>query len=124
MDDAQKMTDSRMRIIKQRLSAEYKQASKELTKQVNEYYAKFKAADLKKRELVKQGKLSQADYIKWRENKMLYGETLKQKVDVMSQHLLNVDKQAAGIINREMFGVYANNYNFAKYQVEKGLHPV
>ena len=122
MDDAQNMTDSRMRIIRQRLAAEYKQAGRELKKQVNEYYADFKAADLKKRELVKQGKLSQADYIKWRENKMLYGETLKQKVDVMSQHLLNVDKQAAGIINREMFGVYANNYNFAKYQVEKGLH--
>ena len=122
MDDAQKMTDSRMRIIRQRLAAEYKQAGRELKKQANEYYAGFKAADLKKRELVKQGKLSQADYIKWRENKMLYGETLKQKVDVMSQHLLNVDKQAAGIINREMFGVYANNYNFAKYQVEKGLH--
>lgn len=122
MDAGQKMTDSRMRIIKQRLAAEYKQAGRELKKQVNEYYADFKAADLKKRELVKQGKLSQADYIKWRENKMLYGKTLKQKVDVMSQHLLNVDKQAAGIINREMFGVYANNYNFAKYQVEKGLH--
>jgi len=122
MDDAQNMTDGRMRIIRQRLAKEYKQAERELKKQVNEYYADFKAADLKKRELVKQKKLSQAEYIKWRENKMLYGETLKQKVDVMSQHLLNVDKQAAGIINREMFGVYANNYNFAKYQVEKGLH--
>lgn len=122
MDDGQKATNSRERIIRQRLAAEYKQAGKELTKQLNDYYARFKAADLQKRNLVKQGKLSQSEYISWRENKMLYGETLKQKVDVMSQHLLNVDKQAAGIINREMFGVYATNYNFAKFDVEKGLH--
>lgn len=121
MDDAQKMTDNRFRIIQKRLSTEYRQAAKELLKQTNEYYAKFKKEDLKRSKLVKQGKMSKAEYIKWRESKMLYGEALKQKVDVMSQHMLNVDKQAAGIINREMFGVYANNYNFAKYEVEQGL---
>lgn len=121
MDDAQKATDKRIETIRKRLSAEYKQAEKELTKQVNEYYAQFKSADLKKRELVKQKKLSQAEYIKWRENKMLYGKTMEQKVESMAQHLLNVDKQASAIVNKEMFGVYADNYNFAKFDVEKGL---
>lgn len=121
MDDAQKATDKRIETIRKRLSAEYKQAEKELTKQVNEYYSQFKSADLKKRELVKQKKLSQADYIKWRENKMLYGKTMEQKVESMAQHLLHVDKQASAIVNKEMFGVYADNYNFAKFDVEKGL---
>lgn len=113
--------DSRERIIRQRLSAEYKQAEKELRKELDDYYKRFQKQDKEKAKLVSQGKLDRSEYIKWRKNKMLYKETLNQKVDVMSQHLLNVNKQARDIIRKEMFGVYADQYNFGKYEVEKGL---
>lgn len=116
------MMDSRERILRQRLSAEYKQAEKELLKEFKEYTKAFENEDKEKRRLVRQGKLSPSEHIEWRKNKMLYKDTLKQKVDVMSQHLLNVNKQARGIIRRETFGVYADQYNFGVYQVEKGLH--
>lgn len=113
--------DSRERIIRQRLSAEYKKAEKELQKELDEYFKRFQKQDKEKAKLVLQGRLDQSEYIKWRKNKMLYKETLSQKVDVMSQHLLNVNKQARGIIRKESFGVYADQYNFGKYEVEKGL---
>ena len=113
--------DSRERIVRQRLSAEYKKAEKELQKELNEYFKRFQKQDKEKAKLVSQGRLDQSEYIKWRKNKMLYKETLSQKVDVMSQHLLNVNKQARDIIRKEMFGVYADQYNFGKYEVEKGL---
>lgn len=115
------MMDSRERIIRQRLSAEYKQAEKELRKELDDYYKRFQKQDKEKAKLVSQGKLDRSEYIKWRKNKMLYKETLSQKVDVMSQHLLNANKQARGIIRKESFGVYADQYNFGKYEVEKGL---
>lgn len=113
--------DSRERILRQRLSAEYKKAENELQKELNEYYKRFQKQDKEKAKLVSQGRLDQSEYIKWRKNKMLYRDTLIQKVDVMSQHLLNVNKQARDIIRKEMFGVYADQYNFGKYEVEKGL---
>lgn len=116
------MMDSRERILRQRLSAEYKKAEKELQKELDEYFKRFQKQDKEKAKLVSQGKLDQSEYIKWRRDKMLYKETLSQKVDVMSQHLLNADKQARGIIRKETFGVYADQYNFGVYQVEKGLH--
>lgn len=116
------MMDSRERIVRKRLSAEYKKAEKELQKELDEYFKRFHKQDKEKAKLVLQGKLDQSEYIKWRKNKMLYKETLSQKVDVMSQHLLNVNKQARGIIRKETFGVYADQYNFGVYQVEKGLH--
>lgn len=122
MDDAHKYTDGQIRILKQRLAAEYKQAERELKRKANNFLAQFKQEDKAKKKMVKAGTLSQAEYIQWRSNKILYSDLMKQKVDQMAQYMVSVDKQAVNVINKALPGVYAKNYNFATYQVEKGFH--
>ena len=122
MDLGHEETEKKIQYLRNRLAKEYKQAQKELKKATNEYLATFKAQDKAKKALVKAGTLSQADYDQWKKNKILYSNTMKQKVDVMAQHLANVDKQAASIINGELPGVYAMNYNYMGYSLEKGLN--
>lgn len=117
-DVAHKETDKRINRVRNRLADEYKQAGKELKKKTDQYFAKFKEQDEKKRKLVQEGKLSQQEYIEWRKNKMLYGETMRQNTERMAEYLANVDQQAADIINGQLAGVYATNYNFASYTVE------
>lgn len=117
-DQAHKDTDKRIKTVRNRLANEYKQAEKELKKKTDQYFAKFKEDDEEKRKMVKNGELSQKDYIKWRENKMLYGKTMQQNTQRMAEYLANVDQRAADIINGQIAGVYATNYNFASYQIE------
>ena len=114
-------TDKQIEKIKKRLAKEYKQAEKELKKKTDDYFKKFKKADKEKAKLVKQGLMSQSEYTAWRANKILYGENMKKKVESMAQHMVNVDKQASDIINGALAGVYANNYNYAAYGIEKGF---
>lgn len=117
-DVAHKETDKRINRVRNRLADEYKQAEKELKKKTDQYFAKFKEQDEQKRKLVQEGKLSQQEYIEWRKNKMLYGETMRQNTERMAEYLANVDQRAADIINGQLAGVYATNYNFASYTVE------
>lgn len=117
-DVAHKETDKRINRVRNRLADEYKQAEKELKKKTDQYFAKFKEQDEQKRKLVQEGKLSQQEYIEWRRNKMLYGETMRQNTERMAEYLANVDQRAADIINGQLAGVYATNYNFASYTVE------
>lgn len=117
-DVAHKETDKRINRVRNRLADEYKQAEKELKKKTDQYFAKFKEQDEQKRKLVQEGKLSPQEYIEWRRNKMLYGETMRQNTERMAEYLANVDQRAADIINGQLAGVYATNYNFASYTVE------
>lgn len=117
-DVAHKETDKRINRVRNRLADEYKQAEKELKKKTDQYFAKFKEQDEQKRKLVQERKLSQQEYIEWRRNKMLYGETMRQNTERMAEYLANVDQRAADIINGQLAGVYATNYNFASYTVE------
>ena len=117
-DVAHKETDKRINRVRNRLADEYKQAEKELKKKTDQHFAKFKEQDEQKRKLVQEGKLSQQEYIEWRRNKMLYGETMRQNTERMAEYLANVDQRAADIINGQLAGVYATNYNFASYTVE------
>lgn len=121
MDLAHEETEKKIQYLRNRLAKEYKQAQRELKKAANEYLATFKVQDKANKALVKAGKLSQAEYDEWRKNKILYSQTMRQKVDVMAQYLANVDKQAAAIINSELPGIYAENYNFSAFQIEKGI---
>lgn len=105
--------------LKKRLNKEYKQAEKELEQKAKEYFKKFEKQDKEKKALVDSGKLSKEKYIEWRQNKMLYGETLKQKVEVMSDYLVSVDRQAMNIVNGRIPEVYAKNYNYSGYEIEK-----
>lgn len=122
LDVMHEETEREIKRTRSRLAAEYKQAEKELKKKTDTYFKKYKEMDKQKQALVSSGKLSQAEYLTWRKNKLLTGERFKQQVDGMAQYLVNVDKQAADIVNKRLPGVYANNYNYARYEVEKGLH--
>lgn len=113
MDRAHKKTDKRIDALSKKLAKEYKTAEKELKKTVDDYFKKFAEQDASKRALLDAGKISNKEYIQWRQNKMLYGKTLQHKVDAMSDYLANTKAQAANVINGELAGVYAVNYNFS-----------
>ena len=117
-DKAHNMTDIKLEEMEKRLSAIYSRASKEIQQTADEYFSQFKTQDEKKRKLVETGKLSEADYKKWRKNKILYGSRFKAMQEQCAQQLLKVNETAVAYINGELPEVYALNYNALEEAVD------
>lgn len=117
-DKAHDMTDIKLEEMEKRLSAIYSRASKEIQQTADEYFSQFKVQDEKKRKLVEAGKLSEADYKKWRKNKILYGSRFKAMQEQCAQQLLKVNQTAMAYINGELPEVYALNYNALEEAVD------
>lgn len=110
-DKAHLLTDKKLEQMEKRLSAIYSDAQKDIQKKADEYFDKFKKADEKKRELVKQGKLTEEEYQKWRKNKIMYGKRFTAMKEDIAKKLLNVNQIATAYINGQIPDIYALNYN-------------
>ena len=117
-DKAHNMTDIKLEEMEKRLSAIYSRASKEIQQTADEYFSRFKVQDEKKQKLVEAGKMSEADYKKWRKNKILYGSRFKAMQEQCAQQLLKVNQTAMAYINGELPEVYALNYNALEEAVD------
>ena len=110
-DKAHTLTDEKLEQMEKRLSAIYSEAEKDIQKKADEYFDKFKKADAEKRELVKQGKLTDDEYKQWRQGKIMYGKRFTAMKEDVAKQLLNVNQTATAYINGELPEVYALNYN-------------
>lgn len=110
-DKAHILTDKKLEEMEKRLSAIYSDAQKDIQKKADDYFDKFKKDDAKKRDLVKQGKLTDKEYQQWRQNKIMYGKRFTAMKEDIAKQLLNVNQTATAYINGELPEVYALNYN-------------
>ena len=110
-DKAHILTDKKLEQMEKRLSAIYSEAQTDIQKKADEYFAKFEKADAEKRKLVKQGKLTDEEYKKWRQGKIMYGKRFTAMKEDIAKQLLNVNQTATAYINGELPEVYALNYN-------------
>ena len=110
-DKAHILTDKKLEEMEKHLSAIYSTAQKDIQKKADEYFDKFKKADAEKRELVKQGKLTEEEYKTWRQGKIMYGKRFTAMKEDVAKQLLNVNQTATAYINGELPEVYAMNYN-------------
>lgn len=117
-DKAHRLTDEKLEQMEKRLSAIYSEAQKDIQKKADEYFDKFKKADAEKRELVKQGKLTDKEYQQWRQNKIMYGKRFTAMKEDVAKQLLNVNQTATAYINGRLPEIYALNYNALEKAVD------
>ena len=111
VDKAHILTDKKLEEMERRLSAIYSTAQKDIQKKADEYFDKFKKDDAKKRDLVKQGKLTDEEYKKWRQGKIMYGKRFTAMKEDIARQLLNVNQTATAYINGSLPKIYTLNYN-------------
>ena len=111
-DYAHTETDKRIEELEKRLQAEYRQAYKETKGKLEKYLSDFARKDEAKRKLVDEGKLSQADYKKWRTNQMLTGQRWVKMVDTLAKDMNRTNQIAA---DTEAFAAVAE---WGLYQVQ------
>lgn len=121
MDAAHRATDEELLRIEKRLTEIYNQAAQELQEKADKYFERFKVLDAQKRVLVDAGKMSEADYKKWRQGKIMTGEHWKEMQKQAAQRLTDADKTAAEYVNGRLPYVYSLNYNSVAEGLETGL---
>lgn len=104
--------------LEKRLAKEYKQASEEVEKKTEDYFARFKVKDAKKKALVAKGEITKAEYVQWRHGQLCVGERWKELKNDLAQDYVHTNTIARSIIGEYTPDAYALGHNFATYQVE------
>ena len=117
-DLGHKETDELLERLEKRIKKEYKQASKEIEAKTKAFMEQFKKADEYKRSLVKAGKITEAQYKKWRLSEIAMGNRWQGMKETLTEDWHNADKIARKMVNDERIDVYALNHNYAAYEIE------
>lgn len=98
----------------------FRQAQEDAKKQLDEFMEKFAEQDAKKREKVDAGDLSEKDYAAWRRVNIASGKRYADMLDQLSEAYANANEAATAALAGKLPEVYAENANFAAYQVCQG----
>ena len=116
--DINSENDKRVAKLEKKLRAVYLQAQSDVQAKMEDYLQRFAVKDAIKQEQVKQGKISQEEYIKWREGQIAVGKLWQDMVDALAADYTNANQIAVGMICGEMSGIFAENHNYAAYEIE------
>lgn len=118
-DIAHELTDKELEKMERHLSAIYSRAEKELQEKADKYFKRFEELDAEKRALVEEGKLTEKEYKRWRQNKIMTGRHWTKMKEQVSQELVKVNETALEYVNGRLPGVYAINYNHSAQEIER-----
>ena len=65
------------------------------------------------------GEITQAEYHAWMRGQVFIGKQWDQKLDQIAKIMDEANKEAMGIVRFGTFNVFAENYNFEAYKLEK-----
>lgn len=118
MDEGHELTEKELQKLEKRITAEYRQAAREVAAKYEAWNAKFAAADAKQQAKLAAGEISKADYQQWVLRQRMIGSDWKTMSDILAKDLVNADNIARKMIGEEMPNVYALNANYGTYQIE------
>lgn len=118
MDEGQKYTDQKVKEIEKRLNREYAQAELEMEERLDDYFRRYEKKDERWQEWVAEGRKTEKEYQEWRTGQMAVGATWQNEIDALSEKMAHTNETARAIARNEMPDVFAENMNFATYQIE------
>ena len=112
-------TDKELEALEKRIAEVFKEAEKDLNKEVNEYFAKFKLRDKEMQALVDAGEMSKDDYQQWRLTQMGRGQRFEALRDKVAERYTQANEVANAYVNDMTPSIYSLNRNYEAYQIEK-----
>lgn len=106
-----KYVDVEIEEVEKRLSSIYQRASNEVEKKAEAYFKKYEKANVEKLKLVKEGKLTQAEYNAWRQGQVMTGKKWSDFKASIADSLGRTNQQAVDIVNGKLPEIYAASYN-------------
>lgn len=111
-------TDLRLKRLEARIGTVYKEASKDISKKLEDFEKRHAARDKRYRQQLAEGKIAQADYEAWLRGQVFQREQWKNKKASIESTLYNADKAALKMVNDSKVGPFIDNANYMGYQLE------
>lgn len=111
-------TDQELAKLEKRIKKVYGEAAKDIETKMNSFTAKSKAKEQKYLQLVKDGKMAQAEFDRWKAGQVFQGKQWQAKKEEIATVLHNANTVASSMANSTQLNVFAANANFASYQME------
>lgn len=119
MDQGHIETEKLLVALERRIKKVYGDASKEMQKKADAYFAQFAERDKKQQELLNVGKITEEQYKQWRLAQMGRGERFIALRDDLAKRMTEANKVAVSYINDETPSIYSLNHNYAAYEIEQ-----
>lgn len=120
-DYGTRKTDEAVKRAERRLRRVYKEAQEDIAEKLKAWQEAHRAREAKYRQMVADGKMSQADFDAWMRGQVFQGKQWAARKAEIDKVLLNADKAAAKIVNDGKIGVFADNANYIGYGLEHDL---
>lgn len=120
MDYGHEQADKMLKDLEKKIQKEYKKAAREVEASMNKWLAQYQKNDREMMALWKSGEITKKEYTNWRKKQIILSDKWKAQRDELTQRYMEADKVASGLINDHKMEVYALNYNYGTYEVEKG----
>lgn len=118
-DLGHQMTEKELAALERRIKKVYGEASKELKKKADEYFAIFAKRDKEKQELLTAGKITEEQYKQWRLAQIGRGERFNALRDDLAKRMNEANEAATAYVNDTTPGIYSLNHNYAAYTIEQ-----
>lgn len=114
-----KWTDKELEVLERRITEVFKQAEKDLDKEVKEYFAKFVLRDKEMQKLANAGEITQQELQMWRLTQMGRGERFEALRDKVAERYTKANEVANAYVNDMTPSIYSLNRNYEAYTIEK-----
>ena len=115
------LTDKELEALEKRIAEVYKQAERDLDKEVKEYFAKFVLRDKEMQQLANAGEITQAELQQWRLTQMGRGQRFEALRDKVAERYTQANEVANAYVNDLTPSVYSLNRNYEAYTIEKAV---
>lgn len=120
MDDfAHKETERILAELERKIKSLYADASRDMKKKAEVYFARFAERDEKQKAAMEAGKITEEQYLQWRLAQIGRGERFEKLRDELADRMTDANKVAAAYINDQTPGIYSLNHNYEAYTIEK-----
>ena len=116
-DSAHKKTDEEIDRMWKHIAGIYNRANEEIEKKSEAFFDRFLEKDLKKRQDLKDGKITAKEYETWRIGQIMTGQHWERMKQWTADELLRANQTATAYVNRQLPGIYALNYNMVGDEV-------
>ena len=97
----------------------YTRAAKEVQGKLSDFTKRFAAKQKTMLARIESGEITKKTYQKWLKGQVFIGKQWEQKVDQSARIMSRANAEAAMIVQTGRLDVFAENYNYAAYELEK-----
>lgn len=121
MDAAHEWTDEEFERLRDRLEAEYNEASEGVRKRFEAMMESFGRNNAEWQARVESGAVTEAEYRGWLERRATDHRIVMYTAESLANDAANADRKAMDLINNALPSVFAENANMAAFAIDKAL---